>query len=587
MNNKIKKLPFALSAVLLISCVMKTQEEEVPSKALQNEIEVSKNPVENPSFVKGRPVDIAPLVSNYLAARLSESEGRTQDAAFFYDRAESADPQNAALKEHAFMLQLALGNMEESIRLAREIAIQKNAVPISYILLGAQSLKDGDLENAQKSFARAKAISPQLLQFHILEAYIDQAMGVDIDVVMEKLKALPSVAGLNGVRYFHFGRLLEKAGRLEDAQREYEFSVESDSASLFSVLALEGVYERLGQPLKAKALMENFFKKNPENILLLKSADRFEKGLPYVSVDRSLKQDVAGVIFEIATLMTSQKLPMAASQVMNISLMLDEDDDFILFYQGVMQEKVGAYALALDSYSKLNEDAFSWLAAQIRTADILSSQNKTQEAIALIKSVLEKQNHTIVKRILAELYYNKGDYTQAIKWYDDILSLEENVKKDEFWVYFARGTAYERLERYEEAERDLKESIRIMPSNATALNYLGYMWVDRDENIDEAFALIGRAILLKPNDASILDSMGWVLYKKGEYQKAALYLKRAETYRPDDATIQMHLGDVFEKLERYQEANAYWTRALELNPETKKDVAYLKMKLDKSSVKLK
>lgn len=589
MIKKTKKIAIALSVVLLLSCVSNSQDSKVVKKQPDDIVKTVEIPmVEEGSFEDGRPVDIAPLVSNYLAARLSEREGRIADAAFFYDRAEAADPQNKELKEHAFILQLALGNMEESIRLARELVGEEDAMPMGYILLGADALIAGELDEAKRSFKRAQKISPALLQFHVLAAYIDLEQGKPADVVVAKLKELPVAAGLSAVRHYHFARLLEKAGRLDEAKVEYEFALEADSRSSFTILALERIYEKMGAPEKTKAMFKAFFKANPENVMLLKSAQRIKAELPYEAVSVTLAQDAASVVFEIATLMSSQKLHIAADQVLNISLLLDPHNAFTFFYKGITQEQAGAYEEAIDTYSAIPVDAYTWLGGQIRMADIYTKQSKPETAIAFVEGLAKDHDNVIIQRILAELYYNNGRYEKAIKLYDHLFSLKEDEpSKKDFWMYFARGTAYERLARFEEAEKDLKESIRIMPNNATALNYLGYMWIERDNHIDEAFQLIGRALLIKPKDASILDSMGWVLYKKAEFEKSLVYLKRAAKYRPDDATINMHLGDVYEKLERFEEAHKHWQRALLLKPETQKDTLHVKMKLNEVSAKLK
>lgn len=591
------KISYLLGTVLLVGCVASTQSAKnivaTPSPKVVEATPVQKTApeVQMPHQKESdRPVDIAPLVSNYLAARLSESEGRIADAAFFYDRAEVADPENKELKEKAFSLQLALGNMEEAIRLAKEMITKQDPAPISYILLGADSLKEGELAESKRYFNLAKSISPMLVQFHVIQAYLDQADGKPVAEIVADIKKLPPMEGLTAVRHYHLGRLYEKADMLEKAQREYEFSLETDPGSSFTVLALERVYHKTEQQEKIPHVFAAFMKDNPDNVMLSLSQVRHEKGEAYTLNEPNLDQDIAGVVFELSTLMSAQRLHLAASQLIHTTRMLDAGNDFYTFYKGMLEEQIGAYETAVQTYDSIDKNKNSWLGGQIRIADIYSRQKEGKKAIDLVESLMKGHKSPILGRILAEMYYSKEDYTKAIEIYDSILDTQaqKEVENDQdFLMYFARGTAYERIQDYKKAEEDLKRSIALQPNNPTALNYLGYMWLERDQHIDEAFNLIGKALLMRPGDAAILDSMGWVLYKKGEFEKAALYLEKAAEKQPNDPTINMHLGDVYEQLKRYEEAHLHWKRALILSPETQKDVDHIRAKLNKVSAKLK
>ena len=598
MMIKMTKISYLMGTLLLVGCVSSIQnlalnKEQKPESTVSTTPEEPKTVeiIHAPQKVSERPVDVAPLVSNYLAAKFSEHEGRVADAAFFYDRAEVADPENKNLKEKAFSLQLALGNMEEAIRLSKEMITKKDPAPISYILLGADALNHNQLDDAKRYFEQAKSISPMLLQFHVVQAYIDLEEGKNIDEVMAKIKKLPPMEGLTAVRHYHMGRLYEKAGKLDMAQREYEFSLETDAGSSFTVMALERLYHKTNQPEKIQHAYDMFLKSSPDNVMLNLSEKRLKENAPYEKAEPTLQQDVSGLVFELSTLMSAQKLNLAAAQLIHTSLLLDENNDFYIFYKGMLEEQNGAYETAIQTYNSISKDQNTWLGGQIRISDIYNNQGKKEKAIQLIESLQKENKQPILNRILAEMYYADENYAKAIELYDSILSQEpEDVSKagtSDFWMYFARGTAYERLKQYDKAEEDLMKSLTLQPNNPTALNYLGYMWLERDQHLDEAFSLIGKALVMRPNDAAILDSMGWVLYKKGEYSKAAIYLERAAEKLPDDATISMHLGDVYEKLNRLEEAYLNWQRALKLEPETQEDVKHIQEKLNKVSAKLK
>jgi len=112
------------------------------------------------------------------------------------------------------------------------------------------------------------------------------------------------------------------------------------------------------------------------------------------------------------------------------------------------------------------------------------------------------------------------------------------------------------------------------------LNYLGYSWVERGKNLDQAQAMIERAVQQRQNDGYIVDSMGWVLYRLGKYEDAVKHLERAVQLRPQDPVINDHLGDAYWRVGRQHEARFQWHRALSFKPEDK-EKSKIEVKLDK------
>ncbi len=102
------------------------------------------------------------------------------------------------------------------------------------------------------------------------------------------------------------------------------------------------------------------------------------------------------------------------------------------------------------------------------------------------------------------------------------------------------------------------------------MNYLGYTYAELGTNLDEAEDLIKRAIEHKSNDGYIIDSLGWVYYKKGFYKKAIEFLEEADRLVPDDATILEHLGDANVKVNNLKKSLQYYKKALEKKGENTK-----------------
>mgnify|MGYP001822299240 CR=1 FL=1 len=123
----------------------------------------------------------------------------------------------------------------------------------------------------------------------------------------------------------------------------------------------------------------------------------------------------------------------------------------------------------------------------------------------------------------------------------------------------------------------MKAAIRLDPDNANALNYLGYTYADLGRELDEAERLIRRALKFKPNDGYITDSLGWVFYQRGDYEKALSILKKASKLVPEDPIILEHVGDAYIKLDDRQNALHYYRRSLQKRD---KDTDEIQRKID-------
>ena len=133
------------------------------------------------------------------------------------------------------------------------------------------------------------------------------------------------------------------------------------------------------------------------------------------------------------------------------------------------------------------------------------------------------------------------------------------------------GVVYDKWGQKEASIASMKQVIRLEPDNANALNYLGYTYADMGIHLDEAERLIRQALEHKPGDGYIIDSLAWVYYKRGDYQKALPLLEQASQLVPDDPIIKEHLGDVYAKLNRISEALESYRQSIEnghTEPET-------------------
>ncbi|MGH7982434.1 MAG: tetratricopeptide repeat protein [Candidatus Udaeobacter sp.] len=163
---------------------------------------------------------------------------------------------------------------------------------------------------------------------------------------------------------------------------------------------------------------------------------------------------------------------------------------------------------------------------------------------------------------------------QAVATFEEALheaQLDEDDDVINAKFYFNYGAAAEQAGLYEKAADLLRKSIALDPANsAEAYNYIGYMWADHNMNLDEAEAMIKRALESEPNNASYLDSLGWMEFRKGKFDQALSDLLRAaKALERDDPVVFEHIGDTYLKLNRVPEALDAWQKALALDPKNK------------------
>jgi Flp pilus assembly protein TadD len=187
---------------------------------------------------------------------------------------------------------------------------------------------------------------------------------------------------------------------------------------------------------------------------------------------------------------------------------------------------------------------------------------------------------------VAEIHVTIGDllrrdekFADAVEAYDRAFKLYPGGDPDNWILYYTRGIALERAKMWDRAEADFKKALEINPEDPSVLNYLGYSWLDRNENLAEARRLIEMAYKKRPDDGSIVDSLGWAMYLMGEYAAAVVQLEKAVELQPSDPTINEHLGDVYWKVGRRNEARFQWRRAISLATEEAQKTA-LRAKLE-------
>ena len=239
------------------------------------------------------------------------------------------------------------------------------------------------------------------------------------------------------------------------------------------------------------------------------------------------------------------------------------DENGVRFTLGQIAEDQKQWARAIEWFESIGRGE-QFVPSRLRAAQALAKQGKLPEARAYLRRVAVSAEEQKVQLVIAEaqLLRDANEPGEALV----ILGQALEREPDQPELLYDLALTAEKLSRFDLLESNLRKLIQIRPEHAHAYNALGYSLADRRERLPEARKLIERALELAPQDHFIVDSMGWVLYRQGEFKGAIEHLRRAYVARPD-AEIGAHLGEVLWMSGAREEAERVFNEALQAHPE--------------------
>ena len=194
---------------------------------------------------------------------------------------------------------------------------------------------------------------------------------------------------------------------------------------------------------------------------------------------------------------------------------------------------------------------------------ILLQNGQYQEAIAVGKQAAEEiPQDPIVLYFLGSAYLSNQNHAKAIEQLEAASKLPAR-RPLKASIYSGLGSAYAGLEEWDQSFKNFDQALTIDGDNASALNNYAYYLADLDRDLEKAEKMAKKALSVDPNNASYLDTLGWIYYQQEEYQEAQKYIQKALDSGQPSAEIMEHMGDVLDKLGQPQQAKSWWRKALE------------------------
>ena len=560
-----RSLVLSTSCLMVAACISGNR---IPSAALLEEAEAA---------TKLR-TEIETL-STYAVAKYAGYTEDADTAARNYSRLLSNVKDDPWLAEQAIFSVLRIGEVERAIMLAKRLpkeTIENTEIP--RLLLSVDALKrDDQLE------ALSYLTAPWTNDYHAMLARSLAAWSILQDDPETAVTLQQNAGGSEGI-YTLIGQTL---GALMKASTDNVDGARSDLAILWDVsarmakgveiearlMALAGEEELALQRLKT---FRNEVGRHPS---LVRLAEDIQLGTVAPLEPYSAAKGTALAFYLATASQANQDYSDVPSVYFAMALYLDPTLDSAKALWADTLDRADRREDAIALLQSIPATSVHHTSAQGQLAWALRREGRDQEAIEVARETLAQTDNRNIRVQLADLLQSLGRDGEAEQIFTDVIEADTASGEYDWRIYFARGSARERLGEWPPAENDLTTAMALNPDNPTIMNYLGYSWVDRGIRLQDGLDLIERALRLAPNNGAITDSLGWAHYKMGNYERAIFYLERATVLEPDISEILDHLGDAYWQVGRFKEAGFQWERALKYSTDAEEQ-ALLRRKLD-------
>lgn len=502
-------------------------------------------------------------LGDYLAGRTAQLDHDWRNAGRLMRQAWDADRDDPGLRREALLLTLAGGDFAAAADVARAIPMDSGDALLAKIILAVDDIGAARYAAAQQRLDTVPAEGVERYLKPLLTAWTEVGQGRKAQARSE-LEAVDALPGAAELYELQSAMVAEALGDQAAAAEFYGKLLEGKPSTRALIVAAE-FYQRRGAVDKARAAVERL---DPDGA---SGSVRTEKLARLAGKGRSLptpdpRAGVAAALFEVAASLAAQDQtdlgPLLYDQLAlhlapnfpQAQLLLAELDQ----HWGRLDDAV-AVLLSIDPGSDLRSTA-----VRDALAD-LDKLGRTEDAIKTGRSAVDAHPEDIDLALLyADLLRQAQHYNDAIATYDGALARVAPTSSRRGLALYHRGIAYERAHEWPQAEADLLAALMLRPDDPGLLNYLAFSWADQGINLDRARTMLERAIQLLPDDGAIIDSLGWVMFRQGDYEEAVKQLERAVELDADDATVNDHLGDAYWRLGRQIEARSQWERAARL-----------------------
>jgi tetratricopeptide (TPR) repeat protein len=497
---------------------------------------------------------------NFLAGRFAQNAHDLPAAAAFLRSAEREDPDDIEVLQRAHLALAADGQLAEAAELAQRVLKFDNDAAIAAVIVAEQNMKVGRWAGASALVEALPKRGFNMVMVPMIVAWAEMGQG-HIDKALAALDPLKAEGHQPALYEYNAALICDLADRKKDAEAHYRAALAAEGGEVLrTVQAAAAFFRRNGAADAAGDIVRRYRLNHSDAQMVDLDSDKRPIDSPRVGA--------AETLFALAgTLRQSGANDLA---LIFARLTLDLDPNFALaqMLAGDSLVDMGRLDAANDMYREIDTNAPAYWVAQLRLASDYDAQDRLDDAIHTLETVAARRpDRADALVMLGDLLRRHSRWTEAIAAYDRALAIVGKPNRTDWALYYARGVAEHEANLWPRAEEDFQHALALNPEQPDVLNYLGYSWVDKGINLDRAQKMIEKALEQRPTSGFMVDSLGWVFFRTGQYEKAVQELERAVELTPDDAEINAHLGDALSAVGRAEEARFQWRRALIYKPD--------------------
>lgn len=520
------------------------------------------------------PMKIGPRVSpfgHYLAARHAQIEFRNALAAQMLSVTQSRYPDDTALSDQRLSLLLSEGEIDRAAVLARKALERDPGKRDALWVMFLNHFKGGRIDQAEKLILRLEEEQSDVLLASIARTWLEVAKG-DFDAANDGLDPLRDLGGLNLIIELQAAIAADLLNDESASTRYGRISEAVQQPSLRVADLMANWYERSNEPERAAAIYDEYLIRNPNEVLMQSRKQEMttREGTSPQPLILSATDGLAETLYHLSGLLFNERQEHIAVSTINSSLYLNPASDFSTLFLAQMLESqnIQRYEDSLALYNRIDAESPLHWRAQLAAANAKVQLDRKEEAETDLKALLDVPQARFDALLeLGDLYRFEKRYEDSAAQYAIALAEADEPAENTWQLNYYHAIALERSKKWDEAEAAFFRALELEPRQPNVMNYLAYSWVEMGINLERAEDMLIDAVDQRPNDGYIIDSLGWVYYQTGQYEKAVAPLEEAVNLRPQDPVINDHLGDAFWRVGRFAEARFQWKRALSFDPE--------------------
>jgi tetratricopeptide (TPR) repeat protein len=511
----------------------------------------------------------------FALSQMRLQQGDRAGALADLDLAAELDKNNAYLSLERARMAVSVDDLDKALGHLHEALTVNPALNEAWVLLGGVESTRKNYLQAIKAYSEALRLDPGLdeillvLGILYLDNHQPQLALKPLQTLQRRQPELPLVN-------FYLGQAYSATRHYQAAEKAYLQAASSDSVATMAKFELAKLYELQNRLSGAEEIYEQLLEAGPSSAsalarerlgLLYMRQGRNESALRQFAILKGLNPQDAEVRIRLGLVLYEQgKYAQSAEEFRQI---LDKEPGHrrALYYLGVCLAAQAKYAEALRTFAQITPGPDRLFEdSALQQAQILVRDKKTGQALALLQEALSQRPRSIELIMGLSLVEEiRNNYGEAFALLDQAAQIEPGNAE----IYYRMASLALRRQDRAQSMNYLRRTIEADPTHGRALNDLGYSLLEEpDPDLNEAESLLRRALKEEPERTTVLDSIGWLFYLKGQYEDAYQYLRRAaDNGDIQDPVIFEHLGDTCAKLERTQEAVRAYQHCLALQPE--------------------